>query len=461
MVSAFEEGLQVHSQVLRSGFSSCPFVETALVNFYAKCEQIGLAQKMFDEISDKNLIAWSTMISGYSKSGMAKEALGLFRDMQMRGVFPDEVTLLSVISACSVSGALDIGRWVHTFVEKQSMKCDLELSTAFVNMYAKCGCIERAKEVFDEMLVRDTKAWSTMIVGLAIHGLVEDALETFRRMEEAKVTPNHVTFLGVLSACAHSGLVSEGRRFWSNMLESKIEPSIEHYGCMVDLLCRAGRVEEAHAFAETMPISPNPVIWRTLLSSCRRTRMLEKGHIIAQHLLELEPNNGDNYILLSNFYASGLQWEKMMVTRKKMKERGINVIPGCSSIEVDGFVHEFVTGDWSHAEEKAIREFLRDIVERIRDEGHEPLVSNILHNVSKDEKQYNLFEHSERLAIAYGLMKTKSPIVIRIVKNLRACEDCHEVTKIISKVYGREIVVRDRVRFHKFVDGTCSCKDYW
>lgn len=187
IVSALEEGQQVHANVLKSGFGSSPFVETALVNFYAKCEDIVLASKVFDEITDRNLVAWSTMISGYARIGLVNEALGLFRDMQKAGVVPDEVTMVSVISACAASGALDTGKWMHAYINKQLIETDLELSTALVNMYAKCGCIERAKEVFDAMPVKDTKAWSSMIVGLAINGLAEDALEEFFRMEEAKV----------------------------------------------------------------------------------------------------------------------------------------------------------------------------------------------------------------------------------------------------------------------------------
>lgn len=460
-ISAFEEGQQVHTRLLRSGFGSSLFVQTALVNFYAKCEMIGLAKMVFDEIPERNLVAWSTMISGYAKVGLVNEALDLFREMQKMGVEPDKVTLVSVISACAILGSLDIGRWVHAYMEKQMIDTDLELSTALVNMYAKCGCIERANKVFHEMPVKDTKAWSTMIVGFAINGLSDDALEAFARMEKAKVRPNHVTFVGVLSACAHGGLVSEGWRFWSRMLEYGIQPFMEHYSCMVDLLCRASFVDEACNLVEELSIPPNPVIWRTLLVGCKKNRMLGRGEIVAEQLLELEPLNADNYILLSNLYASVSQWEKMSHVRKKMKERGIKAVPGCSSIEVDGFIHEFAMGDWSHPETKELKEFLREISKRVLEYGHKPSISDVLHNVVYEEKESALGEHSERLAIAYGLLKSKAPAAIRVIKNLRICGDCHEVTKIISKIYEREIIIRDRIRFHKFVNGTCSCRDFW
>eukprot|EP00268_Persea_americana_P033914 TRINITY_DN33556_c0_g2_i1.p2 TRINITY_DN33556_c0_g2~~TRINITY_DN33556_c0_g2_i1.p2 ORF type:complete len:246 (-),score=49.15 TRINITY_DN33556_c0_g2_i1:128-865(-) len=245
------------------------------------------------------------------------------------------------------------------------------------------------------------------------------------------------------------------------MCQCKIEPSMEHYGCMVDLLCRASRIEEACEFVEAMPISPNSIIWRTLLVGCKNKGLLEKGEFVAEKLLELEPLNAENYVLLSNLYASGLRWDKVSCVRKRMKDNGVKALPGCSSIEVDGFLHEFVMGDESHPEAKEIREVLMDVHKQVHRAGHEPWTSAVLHDVGEEEKVSALFEHSERLAIAFGLLKTRAPMAIRVVKNLRVCGDCHEVTKIISRVYNREIVVRDRVRFHWFVNGSCSCKDYW
>ncbi|XWS59134.1 hypothetical protein CRYUN_Cryun08bG0096100 [Craigia yunnanensis] len=430
-ILAFEEGQQVHACVFRSGFGSNQFVQNGLVNFYAKCEDIGLAEKVFDEIPERNLVAWSTMISGYALMGLVNEAFGAFREMQMLGVVPDKVTMMSVISACAASGALNIGRSIHVYIEKKTIETDIMVGTALINMYAK------------------------------FHGLAEEALEAFSRMQESEVKPSHVTFVGILAACARSGLVSEGRRYWSSMIESGIEPSIEHYGCMVDLLCQASLVDEAYNFVQTMPFSPDPVIWRTLLIGCQKNKMLHRGEIAAEQLLALEPLNTKNYILLSNFYASVSQWKKMILVRKMMNEKAMKGVPRCTSIEIDGFVHEFVMGDWYHPEAKEIRQVLKDISERVSDSGHESHSSDVLHNVADEEKRIYLCKHSERLAISYGLLKTKAPVPIRIVKNLRVCSDCHEVAKIISKIYEREIIVRNRVRIHKFVNGTCSCSDYW
>lgn len=270
-----------------------------------------------------------------------------------------------------------------------------------------------------------------------------------------------MTLIGVLSACAHSGLVAEGKKYWSSMLVCGIEPSMEHYGCMVDLFCRANKPEEAYKFIASMPIPPNPPIWRTLVVSFKRNKMFHKGEEVAKQLLHLEPHNAENYILLSSLYASSSDWVKMSSVRKQMRERGIQAVPGCSSIEINGHVHEFVMGDWSHPEAKEIHEFICEVSEKVQGSGHEPWIASVLQNVGNEEKLDALWEHSERLAIAYGLLKTKAPVTIRVVKNLRVCEDCHEVTKTISKLYNREIIVRDRIRFHKFVDGVCSCQDFW
>ncbi|MFS7977491.1 putative tetratricopeptide-like helical domain superfamily, DYW domain-containing protein [Helianthus anomalus] len=461
MLPALLEGSQVHSRVIRSGFSTNSFLQCSLVNFYAKCEEIECARKVFDEMPERSLVAWSVMIDGYAKVGLFSEALEVFGDMQKAGVDPDEVVMATVVSACGGLGALDVGRWVHAYVKKRKIAIDTKLSTALINMYVKCGCVEKAKEVFDEMVIKDSRAWSSMIVGFAVHGLAEDALSTFASMEESKVKPNHVAYLGVLQACAHGQLVNEGQRHWASLLESGTQPSIEHYSCMVDLFCRANLLQEAYTFIKKMPIDPDPVIWRTFLVACKKNKNMELGELVGQRLLELEPCNPDNYALLSSFYAACLQWSKMGHLRKQMRDNGLKTVPGCSSIEVDGAVHEFVLGDWSHPESKEIKEVLSDILRRVESSGHKPNVLGVLHDVGDEVKEEALCEHSERLAIAYGLMKTRAPVVIRVVKNLRVCDDCHEVTKIISRVYEREIVVRDRVRFHRFVDGACSCKDIW
>ncbi|PWA91960.1 DYW domain-containing protein [Artemisia annua] len=455
------EGLQMHAHVIRCGFYVSLTLHALLVRFYVGCEEMGYARKVFDEMYDKGLVVWSYVIGGYVKVGLFDEGLGVFGEILKAGVVPDEVVMASVVKGVAGLGALDVGIWVHGYIVKRRILVDVKLGTALVNMYAKCGCIEKAKEVFDGMVVKDSRAWSSMIVGFAIHGLADEALSIFADMEQAKVKPNHVAYLGVLLACAHGQLVCEGKRMWAKMLESGIQPTMEHYSCMVDLYCRANLFPEASTFIKNMPVDPDPVIWRTFLVACKKNKDMEKGEAAGQKLLELEPSNPENYALFSSFYAACSEWSKMGHMKKEMRDKGLKTIPGCSSIEIDGTVHEFVLGDWSHPETKEIKEVLSDILIRVKALGHKPNVSEILHDVGDEVKEEALCEHSERLAIAYGILKTKSPVVIRVVKNLRVCGDCHEVTKIISRLYEREIIVRDRVRFHRFVGGRCSCNDIW
>ncbi|VAH81023.1 unnamed protein product [Triticum turgidum subsp. durum] len=276
-----------------------------------------------------------------------------------------------------------------------------------------------------------------------------------------RIRPNNVTFIGVLSACAHNGLVDDGQRYWSTMQEMGIKASMENYGCMVDLLCRSGLLDEAYSFVTSMPILPNSVIWRNLLVASKSSNRTDIVGLASKKLFELEPQNPENYVLLSNLYALNSQWDRVRYMRKKMKDNNVTVVAGCSSIEINSYLHKFVVSDGSHPEIKEIRVVLREIADRVLRSGHKPWTAAVLHDVGEEEKEIALCEHSERLAIAYGLLKTKAPHVIRVVKNLRFCPDCHEVSKIISKSYGREIIVRDRVRFHRFIGGSCSCKDFW
>ncbi|TVU36586.1 hypothetical protein EJB05_18524, partial [Eragrostis curvula] len=408
-VPALGEGRQLHAQAFHHGLEPSPYVQTGLLNLYAKCEEVALARTVFDGMAgDRNLVAWSAMIGGYSRVGMVNEALGLFREMQAAGVEPDEVTMVSVISACAKAGALDLGRWVHAYIDRKGITVDLELSTALIDMYAKCGLIGRAREVFDAMVERDTKAWSAMIVGLAIHGLVEDALELFSRMLALKVKPNNVTFIGVLSACAHSGLVDDGRRYWSTMQDLGIKPLMENYGCMVDLLCRSGLLDDAYSFVTGMPIAPNSIIWRTLLVASKSSNRTEIVESASKKLLELEPLNPENYVLLSNLYASSSQWERVSYMRKKMRDNNVTVVAGCSSIEINGYLHKFVVSDDSHPEIKEIRLVLREIADRVRRAGHKPWTAAVLHDVGEEEKEVALCEHSERDLVRPVTLKTMS-----------------------------------------------------
>ncbi|KAM1122377.1 hypothetical protein ACFX2I_003939 [Malus domestica] len=302
-------------------------------------------------------------------------------------------------------------------------------------MYCKCGSIEDALRVFKHLLKSNVITWNAIISGLAMHSRVDDALDYFSKMERAGVVPSDVTYIGILSACSHAGLVEKGRAFFIHMINViGLEPRVEHYGCMVDLLGRAGLLEEAEELILNMPIQPNDVTWKALLGACKMQGNIEMGK---------------------------RNWEAVANVRLRMKDMDIRKEPGGSLIELDGAIHKFVVEDESHHRAGEIHSMLEEISEKLSLEGHRPNTTQVLLNMDEEEKQSALHYHSEKIATALGLISTAPRTSLRIFKNLRICEDCHSSIKLISKIYKCKIVVRDRKRFHHFENGLCSCKDYW
>ncbi|CAI0446556.1 unnamed protein product [Linum tenue] len=460
------EGKQVHCHVVKLGFAGDGHVKNAMIDGYFRCGDVGSAEEVFDEMEmpDRDEISWSVVIDGYIKSGFYKEALEVFNTMQSERIRPGKFVLTSVLAACAHLGALDHGRWVHAYVrrKKKSIVMDAVLGTALLDMYAKCGRLDMAWEVFESMKEKEVFSWNAMIKGLAMHGRADDAVELFFEMQRRKFRPNGITFIGVLNACAHSGAVEQALKLFDSMENVyNIEPEVEHYGCLVDCLGRSGRLEEAEELVNSMPIEPNPAVYGSLLGACRIHGNAELGERIGRLLLELEPNNSGRYALLSNIYAKAERWDDVAEVRKLMKERGVKTNPGSSMIELGGCVHEFKMGEGCHPKMKEIYSTLKVMIERLEMEGYVPNTSQVLFNIEEEEKETALQYHSEKLAIAFGFISTKPGETIRVVKNLRVCDDCHSAIKLISRVYGREIVLRDRVRYHHFRDGTCSCKDFW
>ncbi|XP_072954229.1 pentatricopeptide repeat-containing protein At5g66520-like [Typha angustifolia] len=435
---------------------------TSLVDMYGKCGEVEKARNLFDEMPYRDVVAWSAMISCYTQSNQCREALALFHEMQVAEVDPNEITMVSVLSSCAVLGALETGKWVHSYIKRKRLHMTVTLGTAVVDFYAKCGCIENAFEAFDKMQMRNAWTWTVLIRGLANNGRGREALDLFSSMLKDNLRPTEVTFIGVLSACSHAGLVEEGRQFFDSMSrEYDIEPKIEHYGCMVDILGRAGFIHEAYQFIKCMPIEPNAVVWRTLLASCKIHKNIEIGEESLKEIVRLDPRHSGDYILLSNIYASVGKLEEAIRVRNLMKEKGIKKIPGCSLIELDGTIFEFFAEDSAHPQSKEIYDKVNEIITKIKVVGYIPNNADARLDAEEDEKEVSVSHHSEKLAIAFGLIKSPPGATIRLSKNLRVCMDCHIATKLISKVYAREIVVRDRNRFHHFKDGSCSCNDYW
>ena len=459
---ALEWVKEVHRHARAAGFESDVRVGSALVHMYAKCGSMDDARLAFDKMEERNVVTWNVMIGGLAQHGCGHEAYELFLQMKREGFKPDAFTYASILNACASAGALEWVKEVHRHARAAGFESDVRVGSALVHMYAKCGSIDDARLAFDKMEERDVVTWNVMIGGLAEHGCGLEALEVFRSMIADGVKPDEISFVAVLSACSHSGLVDEGRRLFLAMTQDYgIERTVELCTCMVDVLGRAGHLEEAKLLIGNMPVEADGATWGALLGACRTYGNVELGKLAANELLKLEPKDASAYVLLSNIYAAAGKWEEVLWVRTMMQERGIRKEPGRSWIEVDNKVHDFVVGDTSHSEAKEIYAELRRLSETIKANGYIPDTRLVLRNIEEEEKELALCSHSEKLAIAYGLMRTPLGQPIRVFKNLRVCSDCHTATKFISKAIEREIVVRDANRFHHFQDGVCSCGDYW
>ncbi|KAJ1701138.1 hypothetical protein LUZ63_000917 [Rhynchospora breviuscula] len=470
--SFFSEGSQLHSHVVKFGLACDTYVANSLVHFYSSCGKLACARKVFDKISEKSRVSWNVIIDACVTNGDYQEALALFREMQVEKFVPDIYTFQSVIGACTGIGSLSLGMWAHKLMlrstDRELLLSDALVNNSLIDLYSKCGSIALARKVFDEMPVRDIASWNIMILGLAMHGLVDESIDYFTRMTSIeKLRPNAITFIAVLSACNHGGLVSEGKKYFDSMVNHyRIEPRIEHYGCIIDILARAGFIEEALETVSKMPCKPDAVIWRSLLDACcKKNAGLELSELLARQALEVKDDATSGvYVMLSRVYASANRWNDVALVRRLMSEDGVKKEPGFSSIELDdGTMHQFVAGDTCHPRSEEIYDNLQTIEKRLELQGYRPDSSQapMIEGVAV-VKGDSLRLHSERLAISFGLLTGAGPgRPIRILKNLRVCKDCHTMTKLVSQVYQAEIIVRDRIRFHHFRDGKCSCMDYW
>ncbi|KAK1432762.1 hypothetical protein QVD17_09661 [Tagetes erecta] len=421
------------------------------------------ARKIFDQMREKDNGTWSAMIKSYERKGFELEALRLFSLMQKEGIRPNFPSLISVLSVCSSLASLDHGRQVHAQLVKGLFDMDVYVGSVLITMYVKCGDLVKAKSVFDRSPTKDIVMWNSIITGYAQHGLGDEALEFFHKLCSLGVTADDVTFVGVLSACSYTGKIDKGLEIFE-LMKSKylVDPKTAHYACMVDLLGRGGRLQEAMDLINNMPMEADAIIWGSLMGACRTHMNLEMAEVAAKKLLHLEPTNSGPYILLSNIYASKGKWADVANLRKTMSSHNVKKLPGCSWIVIENEVHMFKGGDSRpHPEQSLIMGMLEYLGGLLKEAGYSPDGSFVLHDVDEEEKVHSLGYHSEKLAVAYGLLKVPEGMPIRIMKNLRVCGDCHSAIKLISQVTSREIILRDANRFHHFKDGRCSCRDYW
>ncbi|KAL9244810.1 hypothetical protein vseg_018536 [Gypsophila vaccaria] len=455
---------QLHALLFKYCSANNTKIENALVTCYGKHGCIEECESIFSIMSERrDEVTWNAMISSYVHNEQLSDAMDLVWLMMQNGRRLDHFIFATVLSACASVATLERGMEVHACEIRAGLESDVVVGSAIVDMYAKCGRIDYASRFFELMPMKNVYSWNSMISGYARHGDADNALETFDQMKKFGQPPNHVTFVGVLSACSHAGMVEKGFELFESMSNDYgLAPRIEHFSCMVDLLGRSGKLDKVEDFINKMPMTPNAVIWRTVLGSCCLTkgRNSDLGKRAAEMLVQLEPENAVNYVLLSNMYASGARWENMARARSAMGLSATKKEAGRSWVTMKDGVHVFVAGDTSHPEKEAIYLKLRELQNKMRDAGYVPQESAALYDVEAESKEEMLSYHSEKLAVAFVLTR-KSSSTIRIMKNLRVCEDCHLAFRYISKIVGRQIVLRDSNRFHHFSDGDCSCGDYW
>ncbi|XP_042490347.1 pentatricopeptide repeat-containing protein At1g33350-like [Macadamia integrifolia] len=389
----------IHTQILRSGFGGYPILKTALLDTYSRlCLDLVAARQLFDEMGERNVVSWTAMISGYARLGQIGNAILLFEDMPERdvpswnaviagctqnGLFteaisllrrmvvlagwdkrPNQITVVCALSACGHLGMLQLGKWIHGYIYRNSLGPNSFVSNGLVDMYGKCGSLKEARKVFYETSERSLTSWNSMINSLALHGQSESAIAVFEEMIgcEGVVHPDGITFVGLLNACAHGGLVEQGCNYFTSMSQDYgIEPQIEHYGCLIDLLGRAGCFTEAMEVIRRMGIEPDEVVWGSLLNGCKIHGCMDLAKFSIQKLIDIDPHNA-GYVMLANIYGEAGNWEEMRKVKKMLQEKGVTKTPGCSWIEIDNQVHQFYSADKMHPGTEEIYRILESLV---------------------------------------------------------------------------------------------------
>ncbi|KAJ4729631.1 Pentatricopeptide repeat-containing protein [Melia azedarach] len=455
-------GRQVHCYAVKCGFELNLVVGSSLAHMYMRSGSLEEGEEVIKSMPIRNVVAWNTLIAGKAQHGHSEGVLHQYILMKMAGLRPDKITFVSVISSCSELATLGQGQQIHAEVIKAGASMVVGVVSSLISMYSRCGCLEDSVKAFLECEDSDVVTWSAMIAAYGFHGKGEEAIKLFEQMERKEFEANDVTFLSLLYACSHCGLKEKGLEFIDLMVTKHgLKPRLEHYNCVVDLLGRSGCLDEAEALIRSIPLKTDTIIWKTLLSACKIHKNAEMAGRIAEEVLRLNPRDAASYVLLSNIHASAKRWRGVSEVRKAMRDRNVKKEPGVSWLEIKNQVHQFTMGDKSHPSSTEIDLYLEELTSEMKLRGYVPDISSVLHDMDNEDKESNLKHHSEKLAIAFGLMNTPAGVPIRVMKNLRVCSDCHVAIKYISEIKNREIIVRDASRFHHFRNGKCSCGDYW
>ncbi|XP_022851081.1 putative pentatricopeptide repeat-containing protein At2g01510 [Olea europaea var. sylvestris] len=456
-------GRQIHAQVLVTTADLEIQVENALLDMYAKCGRFDEANILFASFDGKSSVPWTSMISSYVQLGLNEEALKLFNEMRTNDVSGDQATFASTLKASANLASLSLGKQLHSSIFRSGFMSNVFSGSALLDMYAKCGSIKDAIKVFQEIPDRNIVSWNAMISAYAQNGDGEATLISFKGMIESGLDPDPVSFLSVLAACSRCGLVNEAMWYFKSMTQTYgLVPRREHYSSLVDVLCRRGRFKEAEAFMNQMPFEPDEIMWSSILNSSRIHKNQEIAKKASEQLFNLDVlRDAASYVTMANIYSEAGEWENVAMVKKAMRERGVKKAPAYSWVEIDHKVHVFTANDRTHPNTEEIQRKINYLGKLMEEEGYKPDTSCTLQNVDEDTKAESLKYHSERLAIAFALISTPEGSPILVMKNLRACTDCHAAIKVIAKIVNREITVRDSSRFHHFKDGSCSCGDYW
>ncbi|KMZ74242.1 Pentatricopeptide repeat-containing protein [Zostera marina] len=450
----------------------------ALVSGYAANGEMSLAMELFEMMPERDVVSWTAMISGYHRSSRYVEALEFFKSMLIDGtVKPTDATLIVVLSGCANLANLTLGRWVHAYIDRSNLlvselrSSGTHLTPALIDMYSKCGETETALKLFYGISVKSVSAWNAMITGLAINGHGRESVDLFTEMQISGPKPNDITLVGVLTGCSHSGLINDGRRIFKSLtlgVYGGVTPELKHYGCYIDMLSRSGHLREAAHVISLMQMEPDFIILNALLASCKTYGNSEIARKFQSKFIELssepavpEESKVGGRILVSKIYAGDGEWEKEEHMRAGLRRKQV----GWSSIEKDGTVHRFIAGDRSHRQTHAIYSWVDEMVVKLRsEEGYNAAAAegDVLVDLCEEDRESWGARHSEKLALGFAmLLDGGSGDIVKIVKNLRMCRDCHIFFKHVSKASKKVILVRDRIRFHRFVNGVCSCRDFW
>lgn len=458
--------LQLHCSGIKTGLALDIGVATSLIKGYSILSgEIDACHKLFVETSgmDRDIVLWTGIMTASAERDPVK-ALILFNQMRWEEDFcPDCYVYSILLKACANLVTERTASAVHCQVLIAGFVNALELDNALIHAYARCGSIDNAEQVFYEMSLRDIVSWNSMLKAYAVHGKAEAALNFFKRMD---VAPDETTLVALLSSCSHAGMVKEGTKIFDNMYEKYgIVPQLDHYACMVDILGRAGHLSEAENVIRKMPMQPDYVIWSTFLGACRKHGETKAANLASSKLKELDPENSLGYVVISNIYCSANSFDEGGFIRTKMNKAGVRKEPGLSWTEVGHRVHEFASGGQRHPRLKEIRANLEELLRQLKKMGYVPETSSVLFDVEEEHKEEQLYHHSEKLALVFSLMNagnsSRNGDVIKIIKNIRICLDCHNFMRLASKLVEKVIIVRDANRFHHFKEGACSCNEYW